>query len=95
MANHTATSWGAGTPSTKKGYVMKSAERLFATREGGTEAMGIDPGLITITPVQFVLLGNAGPDKVEPSLGMLSDLFRSVAATSHMKYAFILYPLRK
>ena len=74
---------------------MKNAECLFATREGGTEAMGQDPGLITITPVHFVLLGNAGPEKGEPSLGMLSDLFRSVTATSYMKYAFSLYPLRK
>ena len=74
---------------------MKSAERLFATKEGGIEAMGQDPGLITITPVHFVLLGNAGPKKGEPSLGRLSDLFRSVTATSHMKYAFSSYPLRK
>ena len=76
-------------------FVMKSAERLFATREGGTEAMGQYPGLISITPVHFVLLGKAGPEKGEPSLGMLSDMFRSVTATSHMKYAFSLYPLRK
>ena len=74
---------------------MKNAECLLATREGGTEAMGQDPGLITITPVHLVLLGNAGPEKGEPSLGMLSDLFRSVTATSYMKYAFSLYPLRK
>ena len=76
-------------------HVMKSAERLFATRDGGTEAMGQDPGLMTTTPDHFVLLRNAGPEKGEPSLGMLSDLFRSVTATSHMKYAFSLYPLRK
>ena len=76
-------------------HVMKSAERLFATRDGGTEAMGQDPGLITISPVHFVLLRNAGPEKRESSLGMLSDLFRSVTATSHLKYAFSSYPLRK
>ena len=75
--------------------VMKSYERLFATRDGGTEAMCQDPGLITITSVHFVLLGNAGHEKGEPSLGMLSDLFRSVTATTHMKYAFSSYPLRK
>ena len=73
---------------------MKSAERLFATRDGGTEAVGQDSGLITTTPVHFVLR-NADPEKGEPSLGMLSDLFRSVTATSHMKYAFSSYPLRK
>ena len=74
---------------------MKSAERLFATWGGGTKAMGQDPALILITPVHFVLLRNAGPEKGEPSLGMLSDLFWSVTATSHMKYAFSSYPLRK
>ena len=76
-------------------HVMKSAERSFATRDGGTEAMGQDPGLITTTPVHFVLLRNAGPEKEEPSLGMLSNLFRFVTATSHMKYTFSSYPLRK
>ena len=74
---------------------MKSAERLFATRDGGTKAMGQDPGLITTTPVHFVLLRNAGPEKGEPSPGVLSNLFRSVTATSHMKYAFYSYPLCK
>ena len=74
---------------------MKSAERLFATCVGGTEAMGQDPGLIAIVPVHFVLLGNAGPEKGEPSLRMLSDLFQSVTATNHMKYAFSSYPLYK
>ena len=57
--------------------------------------MGQDPGLITMIPVHFVLLRNAGPQKGEPSLGMLSDRFRSVTATSHMKNAFFLYPLCK
>ena len=52
---------------------MKSAERLFATRDRGTEAVGQDSGLITTTPVHFVVLSNAGPEKGEPSLGMLSD----------------------
>ena len=55
--------------------------------------MSQDPGLIAMIPVRFVLLGNAGPEKGEPSLGMLSDRFRSVTATSHMKYAFSSYPL--
>ena len=73
----------------------ENAERLFATRDGGTEGMGQDSGLITTTPVHFVLLRNAGPEKGEPSLGVLSDLLRSVTATSHMKYAFSSYPLRK
>ena len=50
--------------------------------------MDQDSGLITIIPVHFVLLRNAVPEKGEPSLEMLSDLFRSVTATSHMKYAF-------
>ena len=72
---------------------MKSAERLFATWVGGTEATGKDPGLIAIVPVHFVVLGNAGPEKGEPSLRMLSDLFQSVTATNHMKYAFSSYPL--
>ena len=76
-------------------HVMRSAERLFATSDGGTGAMGRDSGLITTTPVHFVLLRNAGPEKGEPSLRMPSDLFRSVTATSHMKYAFSSYPLRK
>ena len=43
--------------------VMKSAERLFATRDGGTDAMGQDSGLITTTPVNFILLRNAGPER--------------------------------
>ena len=50
--------------------------------------MGNDPGLIAMIPVHFVLLGNAGPEKEEPFLWMLSDRFRSVTTTSHMKYAF-------
>ena len=57
--------------------------------------MGQDPGLIAMIPVHFVLLGNSCPEKREPSLGMLSDRFRSVTATSHMKYAFSSYPLCK
>ena len=52
--------------------------------------MGDDPGLIAMIPVHFVLLGSAGPEKGEPSLRMLSDRFRSVTATSHMKDAFFL-----
>ena len=39
--------------------------------------------------------GSADPEKGEPSLRLLSDRFRSVTATSHMKYAFSLYPLCK
>ena len=76
-------------------HVMKSAERLFATNDGGTGAMGRDWGLIITTPVDFVLLRNSGPEKGEPSLRMPSDLFRSVTATSHIKYVFSSYPLRK
>ena len=57
--------------------------------------MDQDPGLIAIVPVLFVLLRNAGPEKGEPSLGMLSDRFRSVTATNHMQYAFSSYPLCK
>ena len=52
--------------------------------------MGDDPGLIAMIPIDFVLLGSAGPEKGEPSLRMLSDRFRSVTATSHIKYAFFL-----
>ena len=70
---------------------MKSAERLFATRDEGTEAMGQDSGLITTTPVHFVLLRNAGPEKGEPSLGMLSGLFQSVTAENNGHYAFSLH----
>ena len=54
--------------------------------------MGNDPGLIAMIPVHFVL-GNAGPEKGEPSLRMLSDQFRSVTATSQMNYALSSYPL--
>ena len=57
--------------------------------------MGQDSGLITITPVHFVLLRNAGPEKGEPSQEMPSNLFRSATATSHKKYAFSWHSLRK